>query len=229
MIKPTSDRLDAYFDYLTAISPPSLRAWTATDEITFCSAVEDAIHLALTQIEAGAKLYHPLQERALSLLLTQFLTSASLPADAEAYHNGHVDVIVKHPASLPFAMLGECKIYGGFEHHCEGCEQLLTRYSNGRSRRTFCLDFFRKPEMYKKLQRLREQFENERPLDQVGVPADHKIKGAFLTAHRHFTATILEVLHLGCNLYHPEMLTRSSLENDKSIATTSGDTRTTLD
>jgi hypothetical protein len=196
--------------------------------MTFYSAVEDAVHLALTQIEAGARLYQPLQERALSLLLAQFLTSSSLPANAETYHNGHVDVIVQHPAALPFAMLGECKIYGGFEHHCEGCEQLLTRYSNGRSRRTFCLDFFRKPEMYEKLQKLREQFENERPLDQVGVPTDHKIKGAFLTAHRHFTATIIEVLHLGCNLYHPVMPTRSSLENEKGVATTSGDTRTTL-
>ena len=117
---------------------------------------------------------------------------------------------------LPFEMLGECKIYGGFEHHCEGCQQLLTRYSNGRSRRSFCLDFFRKPEMYEKLDKLRRQFESEKPLDQVGLPVDHKIKGAFLTAHRHFSATIIEVLHLGCNLYHPEAQRSVCSEAEKS-------------
>jgi hypothetical protein len=42
------------------------------------------------------------------------------------------------------------------------------------------------------------------PLDQVDGAADHGIKGAFVTAHRHFTAAIVELLHLGCNVYHPE-------------------------
>ncbi len=204
MTKPTSDRLDAYFAHIAAVSPPALRAWTATNEAAFCAAVEDAVHAALLQIEAGARQFGGLDERGLSLLLAQLLAAASLPAVAEGYHNGHVDVTVQHPAELPFALLGECKIYGGYKHHCDGCEQLLKRYSSGRSSRAFCLDFFRSPAMYEKLQNLRDEFDAKRPLEQVDDATDHRIKGAFLTAHRHFTATVVELLHLGCNVYHPE-------------------------
>jgi hypothetical protein len=204
MTKPTSDRLDAYFAHLAAVSPPALRVWTATNETEFCAAVEDAVHAALLQIEAGARQYAVLEERGLSLLLAQLLVAGSLSAVAEGYHNGHVDVTVSHPAGLAGAMLGECKIYRGLEHHCEGCEQLLKRYSSGRSARAFCLDFFTKPGMYEKLKKLREEFDAKRPLDQLDNATDHGIKGAFPTAHKHFTAAVVELLHLGCNVYHPE-------------------------
>jgi len=95
------------------------------------------------------------------------------------------------------ALQGECKIYDGFENHCAGCKQILVRYSSGRSARSFCLDFFHKPDMYEKLMKLREEFDAQRTLDQVDPARDHRITGAFLTAHRHFTAAIIEVLHLG--------------------------------
>jgi hypothetical protein len=204
MTRPTSDRLDAYFAHVEATNPPALRIWIAEDEAAFCAAVEDAVEHAMLQIEAGARLYNDLGEVPLSQFLTQLLASASVPTVAEGYHNGHVDVTIRQPAGQRFLMLGECKIYDGFEHHCTGCRQLLIRYSSGRSARSFCLDFFHKPDMYEKLRRLREEFDAQRPLDQVDGTRDHRIKGAFLTAHRHVTAAIIEVLHLGCNVFHPE-------------------------
>lgn len=204
MTVPTSDRLDAYFAYIQSVNPAAMRLWIAEDETAFNSAVEDAIEHAILQIESGARLYGGFGELQLSHLLSQLLSAASVPTVAEGYNNGHVDVTVRHPAGKPFVMLGECKIYGGFKRHCDGCQQLLLRYSSGRSARTFCLDFVQMPEMYDKLKKLREEFDAQRPLDQVDSARGHSIKGGFLTAHRHFTAAIVEVLHIGCNLFHPE-------------------------
>lgn len=201
MTTPDSDRLDAYFEYLTALSPPAMKAWLSIDEADFCAAVEDAIHDVMVEIEAGAKLYKGLKEPALSLMLAQLLRQAMLPAVAEGYHNGHTDVMVSHPRKLPMAMLGECKIYRGYKQHHDGCKQVLDRYSSGRASRAFCLEFFMVDGMYAKLANLRTEFDHQQPLGQIGVSADHRLKGAFLTLHKHFTAAQLELLHLGCNLF----------------------------
>src|SRR5205814_2885165 len=122
---------------------------------------------SVTQIESGARRCATLDELGLSWLLTQLLSAASIPTEAEGYHNGHVDVTIRHPLGRPFAFLGECKIYRGYEHHCDGCKQLLDRYSSGRFARTFCLEFVRSVGIYEKLQNLRDQFNSQRPLKQV--------------------------------------------------------------
>ena len=178
--------------------------WTAATEGDFCAAVERAIEFAIAQLESGARRCGSMNELGLSWLLTELLVAASIPATSEGYHNGHVDVTVNHPAGRPFLILGECKIYKGYEQHCEGCKQLLVRYSSGRSARTFCLEFFRTAEMYDKLQKLRAEFNSRRPLEQTEDAIDHPIKGAFVTMHKHFTAATVEVLHPGCNVFHPE-------------------------
>lgn len=204
MKPPNSDRLDAYVAYLEASCPPAIEVWAAATEDEFCAAVERAVESALMQLESGARRCGSMDELGLSWLLSELLTAASIPAVSEGYHNGHVDLTIKHPAGRPFLVLGECKIYRGYKHHCAGCKQLLVRYSSGRSARTFCLDFFQRPKMYEKLQRLRDAFNASRPLEQIDDAADHAIKGAFVTLHKHFTAANVEVLHLGCNVYHPE-------------------------
>jgi len=58
--------------------------------------------------------------------------------------------------------------------------------------------------MYEKLLKLRKEFDSHRPFEQVEDASDHSIKGAFLTLHKHFTAATVEILHLGCNVFHPE-------------------------
>lgn len=204
MTSPVSDRLDSYFAHLGANNPPSLRLWISDDDPAFCAAAEDAVAYAIVQIEAGARLRSRFNELELSLLLNQLLTAASIPATAEPYHNGHVDVLIRHPRDLPFAMLGECKLYASFSRHSAGCKQLLDRYSSGRSSRGFCLEFFVTPAMYQHLQALRERFDAEKPHRQLGPARDHVFKGAFVTTHEHFTSAHVEVLHLGCNVYHPE-------------------------
>lgn len=201
---PTSDNAAEYFEYLRLANPPTLRVWVAEEPAEFCGAVEDAVECALQQMEGMARQYSALCELGLSGTLALLLQAAGLDAASEPYHNGHVDVLVRQPAKRHFVMLGECKIYRGYKHHLEGCTQIMKRYASGREARTFSLDFFQQPEMYAKLIELREGFDANRPLDEDGGPEDHRIKGAFLTRHKHFTATIVEILHLGCNVFHPE-------------------------
>jgi hypothetical protein len=213
MTTPTSDRLDAYFDHLKAVSPPSLRLWIAEDEGAFIAAAEDALLDAIVKMEKGARLYARDDERKLSFTLVQLMSSASVPAVAEGYNNGHVDVTITHPAERHFVMLGECKRFDGFQYHCDGCYQLLTRYSAGRASRTFCLEFFQVRGMYAKLEGLQRDFDRDQPHKQKGAAAAHRIKGAFLTTHGHDSGSDVEVLHLGCNLYHAEVkaLTRDEI------------------
>lgn len=193
-----------YFKFLEAKNPPILRIWVAANESDYMDAVEDAIEQGIRQIEEGARRYGSLDEIGLSLLLSQLLTAGGVQALAEGYHNGHVDIILSDPTGRFGKMLGECKIYRGPRYHCDGCGQLLNRYHSGRTRRGMCLDFFLTDGMYAKLGELRKHVDHELPHRQQRASADHKIKGGFVTPHMHFTETEVEVLHCGCNVFHPD-------------------------
>jgi CHAT domain len=203
MSRPSTDRLDEYFAYIAAKCPPALQVWTAASASEFCDAVEKAIEAAILQIESNARSCSAMDERGLSWLLTSLLTAASIPAVCEGFDNGHVHVSVKHPADLPLLTLGACKIYKGYKHHHDACEQLLSQRSSG----LFCLAFFRAPEMYTDLQSLRDQFNSRRPLSQSAEAAGHRIEGAFVTSHQHVTATTVRIVHLGCSVFSPSSST----------------------
>lgn len=199
---PTSDRADAYFAVVVATRPATFRMWVAASESEFYSAAEDLLHEAISKMEAGARHYHGQSERLLSFTLAQIMSSQWVNVTPEAFHNGHADIVINHPCNPAMVMLGECKIYRGYEYHCDGCDQLLNRYSSGRSARGFCLDFFQTRDMYGKMTELRADFDLNRPFRQVGESSGHRIVGAFVTAHVHFTSATVEVLHVGCNTYH---------------------------
>lgn len=135
MNPPPTDRLDAYLAYLAALCPPVLEIWKAETESEFCRAIERALEHVVMDIESGARLLGSVDELLLSWMLTKLLSAASIPTESEGYHNGHVDVTVRDPLGRSYAVLGECKVYRGYEHHCDGCKQLLGRYSSGRSAR----------------------------------------------------------------------------------------------
>jgi len=206
---PTSDRADAYFDYIRATNPPAFQVWCARNDDEFIRAVESALELYLGWIEGGARQYHGLSELGLSYTLSTFFRAGGVDSLPEPYVNGHVDLAITHPALKHLSMLGECKIYRSFTVHLGGCGQLLKRYMSGRFRRGFCLEFFKVPEMYVKLSELKVRFDREQPLSQQGLAVDHSIRGAFLTVHTHFTGVSAEILHLGCNVFHPDSTTPS--------------------
>lgn len=204
-VKQSGDRLSDYLKVLEAMNPAAAQVFVADTEDQFIVAVENALNEAIVRLETGAKMLMADDEPKLSWMLVQFLAAADIDASPETYHNGHVDVLVRHPR-IPFSCIGECKLHKGYEYHVGGCKQLLDRYSSGRAKRGFCLDFFQVPGMYKKLEKLRESFRQKMPLRQQGDPADHgTIKGAFLSTHVHVTEARVEILHLGCNCYHAEV------------------------
>jgi hypothetical protein len=110
-------------------------------ESEFIAATEVAIERAMKKIENGSKEYSTLSEPGLSHLLADFLDLMGWRATAETNNNGHVDVVDREtPSSGTGDTLGECKMHDGYQHHVDGCAQLLG-YCTGRERRAFCMDF----------------------------------------------------------------------------------------
>lgn len=186
-----------FLGILQAHNPDLMRLAAAQDERAFLLVTEVAVERAIRTIENGAKHYSKLDERGLSRLLADMLNLAGWQATAEREHNGHVDVVVEHMLYRQWKILGECKIYDGYEYHIAGCDQLLG-YLTGREPRSFCLDFFKVPAMFEKLHTIRTRMDAELPLEQVGSSQDHPIGGAFTTVHTHPTKAQVEILHIGC-------------------------------
>jgi methionine synthase II (cobalamin-independent) len=171
-------------------------------ESEFIAATEVAIERAMKKIENGSKEYSTLSEPGLSHLLADFLDLMGWRATAETNNNGHVDVVVEDAFKRHWRYLGECKMHDGYQHHVNGCEQLLG-YCTGRERRAFCMDFIDSADAFKKMKKLRNDMDKKRPLKQKAAGADHPILGAFLTGHDHATGAVVEILHLACSVPKP--------------------------
>jgi hypothetical protein len=197
---PPQATLQYLFGLLEAHNPELLTLLTAENEADFLSAVEQSLCRAVNTIQSGAKQYGDMEERGLSLLLADLMNHSGLSATAERYNNGHVDIVVEHLLRGRWKYLGECKIHRGYQYHVEGCKQVLG-YCGGDESRVFCLDFFRVAEIYESLKQLREQFDEQLPLKQTKLSADHATThGSFLTAHAHVPGKEIEILHVGCNI-----------------------------
>lgn len=202
---PPSDSLRDYLEFLRLQNPAVVRAWAAANEASFLDSVEVALDSSIRRIEGMARQLGGSSEKLLSVLLCQFMDAGGLPTSSEANHNGHVDVVIRHPAYRFGEVLGECKIYAGYEKHCEACDQILNRYCSGRCSRCFCIEFFQVKSMYDKMKVVREDMDKHLPHSQSGSARDHSvIKGGFVTVHLHFTSTTVEIVHLCCNTFHPD-------------------------
>jgi hypothetical protein len=195
------NKLREFLQYLDNQLPGTARLYFSNNEREFIEAVDLVLEIAIRRLEENAASHNELKELVLSTMLSDLIRQAAIPCEKEVYRNGHVDVAIGHPRKPQFQYLGECKIYDGFRKHCRGCDQLLNRYLSGRDLRGFVLEFFDEPGMYSLLEVLKTQFDEDLPLEMKGSSTTHHIKGAFITLHRHFTKTEVEVLHLGCNLY----------------------------
>lgn len=197
-VSPESS-LERFLGLLEAHNPNLLALLRVQTESDFLDATESAIDRAVRTIESGARRYARLDERGLSQLLADFLNLSGYHATAERNNNGHVDVVVEHAFGGRWKYLGECKVHRGYQHHVDGCDQVLG-YCGGRDKRAFCMDFFFGSGMYDKLVKLREDMDKERPLEQTDGSVDHKIRGAFVTVHRHASGSSVELLHVGCSV-----------------------------
>jgi hypothetical protein len=198
------NKLREFAQYMDRELPGTALLYFSTSEREFVEAVDFVLDVAIGTLEQNAASHKDLGELALSTMLSDLMRQSAIPCEKESYRNGHVDITVIHPRMRHYQYLGECKIYAGFKRHCSGCDQLLNRYSSGRNARGFLLEFFNRRGMYRLLQGLKKQFDQDSPLAMKGRSRQHEhIKGAFISLHKHFTSAEVEVLHLGCNLYTP--------------------------
>lgn len=185
-----------------AHNPDLVRLARASTDQEFRDVTEVAIERAIKKIENGANVYARLDERGLSHLLADLLDCSGYRATAETDNNGHVDVVIESRFGSHARYLGECKMHRGYQHHVNGCAQLLG-YCTGREPRAFCMDFIDAADAFTKMKLIRAEMDEKLPLAQKTAGADHEILGGFVTSHDHASGATVEILHLGCSVPKP--------------------------
>ena len=193
---------DTYFEIVKKLSPITLDILTAETDEDFDNAFDSWLEHGLAQLEKSSKEYTVLSENGLSNVLTSALSTGEISVTREENSNGHVDLTVKltNPKSYR-VKLGEAKIWGGREYHVKGLGQLLERYTTGRECRGFVISFVKIKDIENLFKDLREHLDNEKPFELQKLCKNHSIKWAFLSDHNHSSGRLVEVCHVGCNLF----------------------------
>jgi hypothetical protein len=180
-----------YFDLLSA-----------TTDAEFDEAFDVLLERAVSQLEASKKEFGTLGEDGLSSILAMAISVPGLSVTRETHSNGHVDitVVVNHCSPIR-KKLCEAKIYDGPNYHMKGLEQLLGRYTTGKEGRGMLIAYVTKKNIAGLMTKLRERMDADLPSAQQGLTSGHRVKWWFLSKHSHSCGEILEVGHVGCNLY----------------------------
>jgi hypothetical protein len=181
-----------YFDLLAART-----------DAEFEAAFDALLERAIAHLEKNRKNFEQLDEVGLSGCLAAALSIPGLTVTQEAHSNGHVDITIEADHCVPMRRrLGEAKIYRGPEYHVQGLSQLLKRYTSGREGRGILIVYVRKPDISGLLDNIRKKMDLDHPCEQQGKTIDSGFKWSFLSKHAHSCGDILDVSHVGCNLYH---------------------------
>lgn len=203
----TSDNsLATLFDMLRSKLPGLAGLMASESESEFDESLEFCLENAADLMEKNANHLTRQDEEAISAFLVACLNMPLLlRATQEAHSNGHVDITVEAVQVPPFRRrLGEAKIYRGPSTHVAGLEQLLGRYTTGRDRSAFMVEYVKDPDIAGLVVKIRLHMDMQKPLSQDGESADHRIHWAFTTNHKHGSGEMLRVLHLNCNLYRSQ-------------------------
>jgi hypothetical protein len=185
--------------------PEFLDLICADSDEAFEAAFDAILEKALHGLEHNKKNFNNLDEEGLSAALALALTIPGLTITQETNSNGHVDLTIEADHCMPArTKLGEAKIYNGPTYHIEGLAQLIERYMTGREGRGLLIEYVKKPDIKTKMHSLRIRMDDRLPLNQSGPSKDHVLKWSFLTEHKHSSGEIVQVGHIGCNLYHEE-------------------------
>ena len=98
--------------------------------------------------------------------------------------------------------LGEAKIWDGPSYHTKGLGQLLNRYTTGRECRGFVISYVKYKDIKALFNKLRLYIDSEKSYDLQEICKDHNIRWSFLSSHKHSSGEIVEVCHIGCNMYN---------------------------
>lgn len=189
-------------EMLRTKAPEYLDLLSAQTEEAFNSALDVLIERAVIHLEKNKSLYKTLNEEGLSAVLAGNLTTFGVVVIQESHSNGHVDITIEVEHCVPTRrLLGEAKIYNGPVYHLKGLIQLLDRYTTGREGRGLLIEYFRKPNISDLVLKIRKKMDVDLPCNQQSSTSDHKLKWSFSSTHRHSCGDVLEVSHIGCNLY----------------------------
>lgn len=191
------------YQYFGRLSKYTKDLLTAENDEEFDCAFDNWLNYGLSQMEANSNGYKDLDEDTLSSILAGTLTTGELIVTRETHSKGHVDLTVKLVNSTANRVkLGEAKIWRGATYHTSGLGQLLNRYTTGRECRGFVISYVKTKDIKGLFEKLREHINSEKPYDLDGICKDHNIRWAFLSTHKHSSGELVEVCHVGCNLFH---------------------------
>ncbi len=200
--KMQEDSLKTYINYLQRLSPITLDFITASTSKEFDEAFDKLLEKALQELETSKKDIHQLNEDGLSSFMASALSIGEVIATREKSSNGHVDLTVSlNNSQFNWVKLGEAKIWDGNKYHVGGLEQLLTRYTTGRECRGFVISYVKKKDVKGLFEKLRAYIDEKKPINLEGLCKDHNIRWSFLSDHKHSSGELVEVHHVGCNLY----------------------------
>lgn len=175
------------------------------DANEFDELFEKHLQVCIERMEAAANHFYPDSEEKLSQILAASLSHPGLNVLLEAYTNGHVDLTIRQESIYGGQVrLAEAKIYKGPDYHTKALEQLIKRYSTGRSPTGYVIEYVKKANIVKLVKGLRTDADSHLPVDQRGKTKDHSIKWAYQSKHEHSSGEILRIVHLNVNLYRPQ-------------------------
>jgi hypothetical protein len=157
---------------------------------------------AINGLETNAVNFNDNDEEALTATLALALNRPGVRVYQESNSNGHVDLLIEVGLDSPtWKKLAEAKIYNGSEYHMKGLHQLLGRYTTGKETRGLLIIYVKKSNISGLMKKLRDRMDETLPEAQSGSCKDHSIKWSFISEHLHSCGDLLEVGHIGCNLY----------------------------
>lgn len=200
-----------FVELLLRKAPETVDLITAENDADFEKAFEALLQKAVIGLETNKTNFEHLDEEGLSAVLALALTMPGLAVTQETNSNGHVDLTIEAEHCMPSRRkLGEAKIYKGPAYHFDGVEQLLGRYTTGREGRGLLVVYFRTKGIGGLIPKLRSKMDQDCPCQQQGDTVDHQLKWSFISKHSHSCGEILEVGHIGINLYIEPVTSTSS-------------------
>lgn len=140
-------------------------------------------------------------EEKLSAFLAAALSLPSLSVVREGYSNGRVDLTIRSESLLsPEQRLAKAKIYDGAAYHVKAIDQLISRYSTGRQRVGYVIEYVKKPGIASLVTTLRKQADKDFPISQCGATKNHAMQWAYVSEHSHLSEQVIRVVHINVNL-----------------------------
>lgn len=182
---------------------PALRGILITDDAKeFDNLLEKYIEQCVDGMEAEAHHLHPDKEEKLSAFLAAKMSHPGLDVRREGFTNGHVDLTIRQEGVIGGQVrLAKAKIYAGPAYHVSALEQLVNRYSTGRPRTGYVIEYVKKAEIEKLVEGLRAHADKNQPVQQLGKTSDHPMKWAYQSNHLHASSALMRVVHVNVNLH----------------------------